>query len=1540
MPNTRRTYVKGRMNLDVDSRLLEEGEYREAENIEVINSEGSDVGAIENPLSNRKLTNLDLGNNVIELGKFEDEAQDKLYWFTKSDSGCFLLEWDERNQIASIVLKDTRTEDVDRVLNLKEDKLITGIVKIISEDSKNDLLIWTDDNIEICCINIERAKAWESDGFVKEDIYLIKKPPRYAPEATPTYTNDGSNNLDDKFPAFFYRYKYRDGEYSALSDPTNYKFTPKPFDLDFFTLENKGMINAFNAVNVKFDTGERQVTDIEVCVKFSNSVNIYVIETFNKKNKGLADNDTYSHVFSNSKLYSVLPEKELYRSFDNIPPKAKALTSLENILNISNYEEGMDVVDAKGVDIDVDYSVSLVNTSIENTLDFASTIATNTATFENTTNAQLEIGKQLYFNIDITLDNIPVYSNSFIFLIETDYSSLNALVGSTEFVNFVEIIKNDYQANYNNSGAYDVDPGYALDTETELQFSIISDVPTFTVTPVQYTDANNGNALVVVDTAFEDSTYVGLQDTNNATSCKTNMGYEVGLEYQDEFNRRIPILTTESNTLFIPQQFSIFKNTLKVHINSEAPAGADRYKICVKAKPLQYETIYVNEYYNEDNFVWAKLVAENKDKVNIGDELIIKKAGAQVVTQPIKVKVLDIQTKTKDFIENNTDANENDIIESEGVYMKIRPNGFSMDFDDFRIYQNEVGDVRAGNDRRPVNYLGLFTNFDNTNISPLSELPINQGSSIYLFLNSSRNYTFGWRNMRFEKTYFAQRNYDTLEEWFEEVITNGNSIPATELETEDVTEYNDNIELVRGFVATILGTPVFSADPNGELFLKFTGHYEGSASRSGYCRAKIVIRNSTGFYAFETDPKQAESEIFYQTEQCFDIVDGNHLGNTQDQELGSFTPAIIDLDFFNCYSQGNGVESYKYKDGFNTNYLNIDLRPSTTSIERPKRIRRFADIIYGQPFSESTGYNGLNEFNASTGNFKELDKQYGSVQRLFARDTDLLVWQEEKVSKVLFGKDLITLANGGAIVSTTPEILGQQVPFAGENGIGLNPESLAWDMYRFYYTNGRRGTPMRLSNDGTSEINYGTIAHFRKLFIDNPSSLKVGGFDPYHKKYVLAPIDETSDVFESFCGHVLSKTLSEPFTYTFNLNLLTGDIVLKYNVSIGNVTIEAVYDGTAHVVSNVNGDGNITIPRTDADKNTVSVTITPIGEDEATLEVTNVCPVGIPLDLFTIILNDKEDVGTTIVNRFKHGDSPFYLESELFESFDINQFKKETGIEGSGKFPNRNTALCIQSFKESTSTGKFDATNGNRLGYLVSENDYTEADIDTILSAATFLTVSESQLGLNSLINQGQFIFNRATDTSKLYLIWDYRNTDTPSVNAGKDITITLPVNSASTTATESYAASTVSLITWTQIGNTPSLATITDGNTLTPTFSNLIEGTYAFNVLVDYADGASANDTLLVIVNGAGLSFDGVVEVDDCDDTDGQNTLVDIEGSNVGDAVTLQGASTAFQGANNWYRLTSGGSTQFYNDISGLIQSSYLVRIDNLGIITNKLNC
>ncbi len=93
-----------------------------------------------------------------------------MYWLVLSDSGCFLIEYDFTNNIATFVLKDTRPL-ITRVFNLKADYFCTGIQILSAEDVNKELFLMTEDNMQPLCFNIERAKTWVENGYEKEDIY-------------------------------------------------------------------------------------------------------------------------------------------------------------------------------------------------------------------------------------------------------------------------------------------------------------------------------------------------------------------------------------------------------------------------------------------------------------------------------------------------------------------------------------------------------------------------------------------------------------------------------------------------------------------------------------------------------------------------------------------------------------------------------------------------------------------------------------------------------------------------------------------------------------------------------------------------------------------------------------------------------------------------------------------------------------------------------------------------------------------------------------------------------------------------------------------------------------------------------------------------------------------------------------------------------------------------------------------------------------------------------------------------------------------------
>ena len=85
MAEIKRNFAGGKMNKDVDERLVPSGEYRHGVNIQVSTSEGSDVGTIQNILGNKEITMPSISNNSTCVGSISDEKNDAFYWFVREN---------------------------------------------------------------------------------------------------------------------------------------------------------------------------------------------------------------------------------------------------------------------------------------------------------------------------------------------------------------------------------------------------------------------------------------------------------------------------------------------------------------------------------------------------------------------------------------------------------------------------------------------------------------------------------------------------------------------------------------------------------------------------------------------------------------------------------------------------------------------------------------------------------------------------------------------------------------------------------------------------------------------------------------------------------------------------------------------------------------------------------------------------------------------------------------------------------------------------------------------------------------------------------------------------------------------------------------------------------------------------------------------------------------------------------------------------------------------------------------------------------------
>ena len=231
---------------------------------------------------------------------------------------------------------------------------------------------------------------------------------------------------------------------------------------------------------------------------------------------------------------------------------------------------------------------------------------------------------------------------------------------------------------------------------------------------------------------------------------------------------------------------------------------------------------------------------------------------------------------------------------------------------------------------------------------------------------------------------------------------------------------------------------------------------------------------------FETEPQeQAELDIYYE------ISDSIPISQYNDQHISPW---------FNCYSFGNGVESNRIRDDFNAPYIKTGTKANAVLDKAYEEERLRNNLIFSGIFNSTSGLNELNQFIQGEAITKTLDPQSGPIQKLFARETDLLVFCEDKVVKVLADKDAIFNANGNTQLTASNRVLGQaMIPSSfGMFGIGKNPESFAQYAYRVYFTDKAKGKVLRLSTDGVTVIsNYGMDDFFQ----DNlPLNNNVFGF--------------------------------------------------------------------------------------------------------------------------------------------------------------------------------------------------------------------------------------------------------------------------------------------------------------------------------------------------------------------------------------------------------------------------------------------------------------
>ncbi len=1409
MAKEQKSFINGRMNKSVDERLLPEGEYIDALNIRLGSTELSEVGAVENSKGNVQLTTLKyktvaLSSSAVCIGAFDDSAEETMYWFVHDPNHSY------GGVVDMIVSFNTQTQQLTyhvittALLNFNPTYLVNGVNKI------DDLLFFTDDYNAPRKINVTRGYVQpdpitDVDQIIELDISVIKPQPMNSPELTLQANQANDNFMEDTFLCFAYRYKYKDGEYSATSQFSEPAFMPSEFLVEQRSYMNAGMENAINSVVVDFNTGGPNVTGVDVVFKEMDSNVIWVAKKLDKVAQGYQDNSTQSLTFSNGDIYTILSEGEILRLYDNVPRLSKAQTIMGNRIMYGNYLEGYDLKDVDGRDIQLTYvaeqesaasesfvkgedrscvgclfypptgnyqftgATQLGATNVENemlvdlsaipveylvdgaTISIAIEVRP-TQVFTSNPASWAGISQFYYPFVNSNTDEVPVglrptTTAEFVYTVVGNHTNVNSAFSGSAWSDQIGTPNNIQQNMLNAQNGFTFTDNY--NASVAVPYPIDNNYDELTPIRSAWQNSNGNDPLrIYVDGGFlhvlpngfnytlggpNDNIYmipelvsvdVTFEKSGTQKSLHSNRDYQVGIVYQDAEGRQSTALESISNSFHVYAYDSENINWAKITIppSMKPPYWADRYKFVMKQTETDYETIYSSTFYREiiqpreeggtavsSGRAWLLLEGENNDKVKKGQDLYVKMDSAGSPDVPVKTTVLDVRSMAEGDVADNSPA---------GVYMKVFPDNFSLDFDSVGniLTSNQISETTGAGDGRgypPLLQYPLYS--PATSPPPDNEAwRIPAGSRVVIDIHLHRREydrmaqdVCGRETCNFKFDGFAAEEYNNLWEfWMGEGLNisansdcdfeyEDNSGPNNQTFYEDIYDYGGstpNIQHSTGFVSPETNKYQFTMDSaTGEFWFEIQSGTHQCPSVAPRLRKEsksectITIYPTTVQVAFETIPTTTSGEIYYENNESFEISGGYHLSGDkvgdQDQALGQ--SAIVNLGFFNCYTFFNGVESYKIRDSITGKKIYLGNRVTAVSEQDYKEIRREASITYSGIFNAQNNVNKLNEFNLGLANYKDCEESYGPIQVLHSRRIDILTIQEDRISYVGVNTNVLTDAVGGGILTSVPQILGTQSARIEEYGISENPESFCNYGKDIYFTDAKRSAVIQLKGgEGVDALNVisdvGMRSWFRDLFQTSFNRQKLGGYDPYMDEYVLSPntnkLPFEVPVYGCGGGDMQFTGLLEAQTFIIDFGSTFGNVTVSGNASV-STTVDVTYNGSSFTDTSdpITGDFAVVFDKDVPSVTQATVTITPNAPatDSVTIMNSIACPIADFIRIIPIVITSADDNGLTRSQEFQFNDNTVGYTSPLWEDFNLTFLLQNQGYSGSSNIVSR-----------------------------------------------------------------------------------------------------------------------------------------------------------------------------------------------------------------------------------------------------------------------------
>ena len=452
--------------------------------------------------------------------------------------------------------------------------------------------------------------------------------------------------------------------------------------------------------------------------------------------------------------------------------------------------------------------------------------------------------------------------------------------------------------------------------------------------------------------------------------------------------------------------------------------------------------------------------------------------------------------------------------------------------------------------------------------------------------------------------------------------------------------------------------------------------------------------------------------------------------------------------------QNWAIEEARIRGGYNN--TSVDFGAKAYLVEEDESASfRINSLIYSGIFNSRTGINNSNVFSVAEDITKSADPSNGSIQKLYAEDSNLVVFQESKVSRALIDKDAIYSAEGGGSITSSNLVIGVIQPYTGEWGISKNPESFAVYGYQKYFSDKNNNVILRLSRDGITEVsNYGMIDFFRDTLTsidsNNTDGYVMGGYDVHNSQYVVS----TQENPVAFPNSTLFNTLSFDervkgwvsfFTYKpeqiFSLrNIFYSAKSTNFNLSGTNTasTTASASFSVSQVTENIPVGSIVTgtgIPLSVAGVRVVSYTSTSSTTGDVVIDAAATLAAGVVLSFsgsksglwkhYSSSVDRGNFYGVTSASSISFVVNPQASNSKSFQA--IN-YEGSSGWQMNSFVSDRTGQMFLGKWTNSSSLATFDTTSGVKSYF---EGEYVISDLNVLTTvaqpSATTLIISPTQ---------------------------------------------------------------------------------------------------------------------------------------------------------------------------------------------------------------------